>query len=236
MHDGTPIIVKKKKGHGGHAHHGGSWKVAYADFVTAMMAFFMVMWIMGLSEETRAQIQGYFNDPMGFMRNMPRSRNVINLQGAPPKPSPASSTFEDGKRQDEKRLKELSALISELTQKIPPLLNTQSAQLDELGRQLQKVSQGGEVEQLNRGLLDMSRALDLLGQKITAKVDEQDRILNKTAKRLDALEAKLGSKGKRSARLESEDFPFEERPLCADHEETCWKETRRIHFVVPMSK
>ena len=39
------IIVKKKGGHGGH--HGGAWKVAYADFVTAMMAFFLVMWLGG---------------------------------------------------------------------------------------------------------------------------------------------------------------------------------------------
>ena len=77
-----PIIVKKIKAHG-HAHHGGSWKVAYADFVTAMMAFFMVMWIMGLSDETRAQIQGYFNDPVGFMKNTPRSRSVIPINGSP---------------------------------------------------------------------------------------------------------------------------------------------------------
>ena len=71
------IIIKKKKvsGHGGH--HGGSWKVAYADFVTAMMAFFMVMWIMGLSDDTKASISGYFNDPNGFMKNPPRSKNVI---------------------------------------------------------------------------------------------------------------------------------------------------------------
>jgi chemotaxis protein MotB len=71
------IIIKKKKvsGHGGH--HGGSWKVAYADFVTAMMAFFMVMWIMGLSDETKMSISGYFNDPNGFMKNPPRSKNVI---------------------------------------------------------------------------------------------------------------------------------------------------------------
>ena len=43
-----PIVIKKVKkgGHGGH--HGGSWKVAYADFVTAMMAFFMVLWILGM--------------------------------------------------------------------------------------------------------------------------------------------------------------------------------------------
>lgn len=84
MNEGTPIIIKKKKGHGGHAHHGGSWKVAYADFVTAMMAFFMVMWIMGLSDQSRAQIAGYFNDPLGFEKNMPSSKNVINIKSAPP--------------------------------------------------------------------------------------------------------------------------------------------------------
>ncbi len=57
-----PIIKKKKAAaHGGH--HGGAWKVAYADFVTAMMAFFLVMWIMGLSESTRHAIAGYFREP-----------------------------------------------------------------------------------------------------------------------------------------------------------------------------
>jgi chemotaxis protein MotB len=79
----TPIIIKKKKSHGGHGHHGGSWKVAYADFVTAMMAFFMVMWIMGLSDETRAQIQGYFNDPMGFIKNQPKMKVNISPSGSP---------------------------------------------------------------------------------------------------------------------------------------------------------
>ena len=80
--DATPIIIKKKKSHGG-GHHGGSWKVAYADFVTAMMAFFMVMWIMGLSDETRAQIQGYFSDPIGFAKNMPHNRAVISPKTVP---------------------------------------------------------------------------------------------------------------------------------------------------------
>ena len=81
-----PIIIKKKKvsGHGGH--HGGSWKVAYADFVTAMMAFFMVMWIMGLSDSDKSQISGYFNDPMGFMKTPPRSKSVFSIKNAmPPK-------------------------------------------------------------------------------------------------------------------------------------------------------
>jgi chemotaxis protein MotB len=54
-------IVKKKYAH--EAHHGGSWKVAYADFVTAMMAFFLVMWIVSMNEQVRDEIQSYFNNP-----------------------------------------------------------------------------------------------------------------------------------------------------------------------------
>ncbi len=57
-------IVRKKRGHAGH--HGGAWKVAYADFVTAMMAFFLVMWIVGLDKPTRVAIASYFRDPSGF--------------------------------------------------------------------------------------------------------------------------------------------------------------------------
>jgi chemotaxis protein MotB len=59
----TVIIIKKKKGGGHAAPHGGAWKVAYADFVTAMMAFFLVMWLMGVDEETKAAIAHYFNHP-----------------------------------------------------------------------------------------------------------------------------------------------------------------------------
>jgi chemotaxis protein MotB len=60
----TIIIRKKKKGHGGH--HGGAWKVAYADFVTAMMAFFLVMWLVGQSKAVKAGVAGYFRDPGAF--------------------------------------------------------------------------------------------------------------------------------------------------------------------------
>jgi chemotaxis protein MotB len=59
-----PIIVIKRKGrHGGH--HGGAWKVAYADFVTALMALFIVLWLMSSSEEVKKAVAGYFNDPKG---------------------------------------------------------------------------------------------------------------------------------------------------------------------------
>jgi chemotaxis protein MotB len=58
------IVIKKKGGHGGH--HGGAWKVAYADFVTAMMALFIVLWLMSQSEQVKKAVAGYFNDPKGF--------------------------------------------------------------------------------------------------------------------------------------------------------------------------
>ena len=62
--DKRPIIViKKVSGHGGH--HGGAWKVAYADFVTAMMSLFIVLWLMGSSEKVKKAVAGYFNDPKG---------------------------------------------------------------------------------------------------------------------------------------------------------------------------
>ncbi|MBV9913250.1 MAG: flagellar motor protein MotB, partial [Sinobacteraceae bacterium] len=59
-----PVIIIKKKKRGGHEHHGGAWKVAYADFVTAMMAFFLVMWLVAaVSKEQRAAIFEYFKNP-----------------------------------------------------------------------------------------------------------------------------------------------------------------------------
>jgi len=57
------IVIKKKGGHGGH--HGGAWKVAYADFVTAMMALFIVLWLMNSSKQIQGAIGGYFKDPTG---------------------------------------------------------------------------------------------------------------------------------------------------------------------------
>src|SRR5258706_12055743 len=59
-----PIIIKKVK-KGGHAVHGGAWKIAYADFVTAMMAFFLLMWLLGSTAEgDKKGIAEYFNSPL----------------------------------------------------------------------------------------------------------------------------------------------------------------------------
>jgi chemotaxis protein MotB len=59
-----PIIIKRVK-KGGHAAHGGAWKIAYADFVTAMMAFFLLMWLLGSTAEgDKKGIADYFNSPL----------------------------------------------------------------------------------------------------------------------------------------------------------------------------
>ena len=57
----VPVIIKKVKGKGGHAHHGGAWKVAYADFVTAMMAFFLLLWLLNVTTDIQKRgIADYF--------------------------------------------------------------------------------------------------------------------------------------------------------------------------------
>lgn len=65
----APIIIKKKKVVGGDGHHGGAWKVAYADFVTAMMAFFMLMWLLNATtEQQRKGIADYFSPTIPINR------------------------------------------------------------------------------------------------------------------------------------------------------------------------
>ena len=65
----TIIVLKKKKAHA-HRAHGGAWKVAYADFVTAMMAFFLVLWLMSSSNDVKEAIAGYFSNPKGFAKTI----------------------------------------------------------------------------------------------------------------------------------------------------------------------
>jgi len=87
--DKQPIIIKRiNKGHAGA--HGGAWKVAFADFMTAMMAFFLVMWLMGADEETKAAIADYFTtatifkggaDSVGKIGSTPNtSYSILNGQ------------------------------------------------------------------------------------------------------------------------------------------------------------
>lgn len=78
--DERPIIIKRKKVVAG-GHHGGSWKVAFADFATAMMAFFLVLWLTATaSPEQIKAVEGYFRDPVGFTDG--GSPNPVDLGGS----------------------------------------------------------------------------------------------------------------------------------------------------------
>ena len=75
MEKTRPIIILKKKG-GHDGHHGGAWKVAYADFVTAMMALFIVLWLLNSSKQIQVAVGGYFKDPTGSSKKV-----GSNMQG-----------------------------------------------------------------------------------------------------------------------------------------------------------
>ena len=78
---GPPIIIVRKHAGDHDDEHGGAWKVAYADFVTAMMALFIVLWLLSASEKVQKAVGGYFLDPTGKGRqtgttNCGRRRNA----------------------------------------------------------------------------------------------------------------------------------------------------------------
>lgn len=75
-----PMIVIKKVIVAGAGHHGGSWKVALADFMTAMMAFFLVMWLLGQSEETKKAISDYFSTPSVIEYNFKNYGATVTLE------------------------------------------------------------------------------------------------------------------------------------------------------------
>ncbi len=80
MADKRPIIVIKKITVAGPGHHGGSWKVALADFMTALMAFFLVMWLLGQSDETKKAISDYFSAPSLIEYNFENFGAEITLE------------------------------------------------------------------------------------------------------------------------------------------------------------
>jgi chemotaxis protein MotB len=85
------VIKKNAKAHGGH--HGGAWKVAYADFVTAMMALFIVLWLMNASKQVQEAVGGYFKDPRGTAKRVGSNKD-------------GSDAYVALKREDMSKLKE----------------------------------------------------------------------------------------------------------------------------------
>src|ERR1700678_139868 len=94
------IVLKKKGGHGGH--HGGAWKVAYADFVTAMMSLFIVLWLLSSSKPVQEAVGGYFRDPNGTAE-----KKGSNLAGPPAIPAPPKDDMPKLKDQLEQKIRQM---------------------------------------------------------------------------------------------------------------------------------
>jgi chemotaxis protein MotB len=111
MAEGEPTVIKKKKVAGG-GHHGGAWKIAYADFVTAMMAFFLLMWLINAtSQEQKLGIANYFN-PSGSVSTAGGSTGV--LEGAAPLTLQGSAdSLDEGSPASDMELEEAEAVVAE---------------------------------------------------------------------------------------------------------------------------
>jgi chemotaxis protein MotB len=172
-----PIIIKRVK-KGGHSAHGGAWKIAYADFVTAMMAFFLLMWLLGsTSEGDKKGISDYFASPLKVSMmggsGAGASNSIINGGGSDLTQQAGQSRRGDGNdpiskkataeaakaeiaKQDAKKLAALSAKISALIANNPKLAEFSSQiRLDTTpdGLQIQI------IDDQNRPMFDSGRAV-----------------------------------------------------------------------------
>jgi len=110
-----PIIIKRVK-KGGHGHHGGAWKIAYADFVTAMMAFFLLMWLLGSTTEgDKKGIADYFNSPLkiALLGGSGSGDSSSIIKGGGADLSRSSGQVKQGEIEAKKRTINLQALKAE---------------------------------------------------------------------------------------------------------------------------
>jgi chemotaxis protein MotB len=114
-------IIKKNKKHEGH--HGGAWKVAYADFMTAMMAFFLVMWITGLSQEVKASVAGYFKDPQAFMDAVKAGNAPFAVPGDKPGDQTKTKPQKLTKAQERAKFEDAKKTIEKMVSNTPEFKN-----------------------------------------------------------------------------------------------------------------
>jgi chemotaxis protein MotB len=162
-----PIVIKKIK-KGGEGHHGGAWKGAYADFVTAMMAFFLLLWLLGITSETdREMISDLFQNPSAIQGAGGASTSMIKLggsmevpkgEGEPLKAPPPESISPE----DLTELMEEAARLDELMQRIKEQIENTPSMIDFTDQlKLDITSEGLRiqiVDRENRPMFDSGRA------------------------------------------------------------------------------
>jgi chemotaxis protein MotB len=138
-----PIIVKRHAAHDDE--HGGQWKVAYADFVTAMMAFFLIMWLLSsVSSDNREVIAKYFSSTSMF--DLPAGTGVLNggrsvMDGADPKPTRGAPTAKDTSITPEQRKDAKPAEVAS-----PPADRAEVQRIEALKAEMDKMMRDGELK------------------------------------------------------------------------------------------
>ncbi|GIK22489.1 MAG: OmpA family protein [Ignavibacteriota bacterium] len=181
------IVVKKVNKHKGH--HGGAWKVAYADFVTAMMALFIVLWVLGQSEEVIKNVAGYFKDPIAFSDKM---KGISIIEGGVFElPSDKAKEIIDKVKQREQEIERLNAMKDSIVSNLSS--NSDFAYLmDQI-----------KIEIANEGLrIEMIESNDAVFFEIGTSELREDakKLLYELSKNLKAIPNKLIIEGHTDAR------------------------------------
>lgn len=171
LSDNTPIIIKRGKRRR-HEHHGGAWKVAFADFAIAMMAFFLVLWLSEAATDTqKAAISGYFDDPVAF--NDRASVFVIDMEGAALQKEEGQSKENQDDPNDLNRIstkEELKGLISaDAVQSLAQQIEQQ--RFDQLMKEMQaRIDQSPELSEYKDQILMSVTPEGLLIQIVDKKL------------------------------------------------------------------
>ncbi|WP_448577736.1 flagellar motor protein MotB [Thermaurantiacus sp.] len=176
------ILVKKLRGRKHAAHHGGAWKVAYADFVTAMMAFFLLMWLLGATDENqRKGIADYFaptvmpSDQSGGSNGVMGGRSLAEPEGNAPYPQMSgirpATPYQTSQREKAERRKEDREALERVAQEIRERIQSDPG-LKDLSQQLrlEVTDEGLRIELIDRADYSMFRSG-------TAEMDPRARAL-----------------------------------------------------------
>jgi chemotaxis protein MotB len=203
--ENQPIIIKRKKVVAA-GHHGGSWKVAFADFATAMMAFFLVLWLTATaSPEQKRAVEGYFKDPVGFTEG--GSRTPVDLGGSASVVNESSDDMSDSNIQIEDQVVEEMAQTLE-QQKMERLFQDLKARIAD-NETLQNFKDQLLIDITSEGLriqiVDRSQRPMFDSGRAELKYYSQD-ILFELAKTLSSVNNKLSITG------HTDSTPFSGRP------------------------
>jgi chemotaxis protein MotB len=137
--DTKPIIVKKIK-KGGHGHHGGAWKIAYADFVTAMMAFFLLMWLLGsTTKEEKQAISDYFQNPSAIAGPGGASTSMIKIGGG------KDVTYSEGETKRASNPEDQAKKTEETKPEVGQITQTDKERLIQLKKELEEAIDASEA-------------------------------------------------------------------------------------------